>query len=150
MSELPRKQPDFWIPEQAFQKLVGNHGLCQIQDLDNAAAASVRPFLGDPVDTVGVFASGYLPHQTTSDKLAGIDRIRHEMKPGPRERALNVELNVYHYAVGRPSPSGLHPGMYPVWRCEPSSNQTMAPHWPTGDLASVLRAYSGGGEDRQA
>ena len=141
MGQLPNRQPNFWITEIAFNKLVGNYGLCQIQDLNNADARSVQPFLGGPADTVSVFTSGFIPDQTDAAKVAGIDRIRHEMNPSAKERKLNVELNVYHYAVGRPSPSGLHSGEYPVWQCNPISNQSIAPHWPTVDLNSVVRMY---------
>lgn len=150
MGQLPNGQPSFWITADGFNTFADRYGLCRVQDLNNVDAASVRPFLGDADNTVGVFASGYLPHQTSSDKIGGIDWIRQESNPSPKEKALNIEVNVYHYAVGRPIASGVNTGMYPVWECKKSSNQTTVPHWPEMELGAIIRTYlPEEGEDRE-
>jgi hypothetical protein len=110
-------RPSFYITEENFQELVGN-GLWTINDVPLDRLAQIKKFFAK-VETVAVFASGLAPraHTGSEPRVGGIDWVRLETNPKPRE----ASLNVYHYLIGPHDGYG-----YPVYG--PIRNGSIAPH----------------------
>lgn len=116
----PSRQPDFYITQEALDRIRGNEGDLQLQDLPPTDAEGVRTFLGQR-DAIGVLSSGYLSHQTSDDQIAGLDFFR--LEPEEKRQKHEPPINVYHFYVGRNCDES---GKYPVWRCRGSEKSN---HW---------------------
>jgi hypothetical protein len=112
-------RPNFYLPEDAFQILIGE-GNWKTNEIPLALASEIKDHFGINTSFC-VLGSGLAPVPKTSaddSPVAGIDWVRQEDKLQPGEKPLNV----YHYMIAQKTELG-----YPVFHL--GKDGTIAPHW---------------------